>query len=398
MSTLTTASLSLEAGVAHLEKLLRQGSASIPASLSRKLTAAQSPDTLQAIFPGGSLYEEWKYTPLSILRTPWTLGQSVYSELSQTALPLPLSFEMPSLQAIEASPALESLPLPASPWEKLILSGATTYAAATLDQAGLYGFSVSQPEPCRVAPTLCTLYVPAGVEAEMLLHTAIHPEGLLLLQLHVALEAGARLVLYHAAPEGIQGNLLLLLSASVGKEASLSIFSLPGRYRWIRTESRIALNGAGSESLLYGAHTAHENEVCDTAIRVSHLAPHTHSNQLFRSVAFKGGRRIFLGRIHVAREGQKTNAYQSHKALLWESGAEVYSRPQLEIFADDVRCTHGVTTGFLQGDMLFYLLARGLPESVARTLIAEGFLMEALEAIPGESLRDYARTQLGLSP
>ncbi len=398
MSTLTTASLSLEAGAAHLEKLLRQSSPPIPASVSRKLAAAQSPDTLQALFPGGSLYEEWKYTPLSILRTSWTLNQSVYSELPQVAFSSHLSFKTPSLQAIETSPALESLPLPASPWETLILRGATTYAAATLEQAGPYGFSISQPESYGVAPAFYTLYVPAGVQAEMLLHTAIHPEGLLLLQLHVALEAGTRLILYHAASEGIQGSLLLLLSASVGKEAGLSFFSLPGRYRWIRTESRIALNGVGAESLLYGAHTARENEVCDTAIRVSHLASHTHSNQLFRSVAFKGGRRIFLGRIHVAREGQKTNAYQSHKALLWESGAEVYSRPQLEIFADDVRCTHGVTTGFLQGDMLFYLRARGLPESIARTLIAEGFLMEALETIPSESLREHARTQLGLSP
>lgn len=397
MNTLTTASLSLEAGAAHLEKLLRQGSTPLPASVSRRLAAAQSPDTLQALFPGGSLYEEWKYTPLSILRTPWGLDRAVYSELPRSGIFSRLSFKMPSSQAIEASPALESLPLPASPWEKLILSGATTYAAATLERPDLYGFSISQPEPYRVAPTFYTLYVPAGVQAEVLLHTAIHSEGLLLLQLHVALEAGARLILYHAAPEGIQGSLLLLLSASTGKEASLSFFSLPGRYRWIRTESRISLNGAGAEGLLYGAHTARENEVCDTAIRVSHLAPHTHSNQLFRSVAFKGGRRIFLGRIHVAREGQKTNAYQSHKALLWESGAEVYSRPQLEIFADDVRCTHGVTTGFLQGDMLFYLRARGLPEIIARTLIAEGFLMEALEAIPSESLRDHARTQLGLN-
>jgi Fe-S cluster assembly protein SufD len=156
------------------------------------------------------------------------------------------------------------------------------------------------------------------------------------------------------------------------------------------------LTGPGAEGLLYGAHTPHENELCDTAIRISHLAPHTHSNQLFRSIAFKGGRRVFLGRIHVAREGQKTNAYQSHKAILWENGAEVYSRPQLEIFADDVRCTHGVTTGFLQGEMLFYLRSRGIPDAAARALIAEGFLMEALESVPTEALRTYARHNLGL--
>ena len=397
MSMLTTASLSLEAGAAHLERLLQQNLSPLQASISQKLAEAQTSDSLQALFPGGSLYEDWKYTPLSILRTPWSLTQSSSSERLQGLLTSLPSLKTPTVQAIDTSPALESLPAPATPWEKLILAGATSYKAAILPHAGLYGLSISQPTPFGVAPTFYTLHIPAGVQAEMLLSTDIHPEGLLLLQIHVALEAGARLTLYHSAPEGSQGNLLFIFSAAVQKDARLSVFSLPARYRWVRTESRILLIGPGAEGLLYGAHTVHESEVCDTAVRVSHLAPHTHSNQLFRSLAFRGGRRVFLGRIHVAREGQKTNAYQSHKALLWDRGAEVYSRPQLEIFADDVRCTHGVTTGFLQGEMLFYLRARGLPEATARTLIAEGFLMEAFQDLPVESLSHYARSQFGFT-
>ena len=395
MSTVTVTSLSLEAGAAHLEKLLRENSSSAPGPIRQKLAAAQGPDTLSALFPGGSFHEDWKYTPLPFFRTPWQIGQAILSEGMPLSLPglSPHSFR---LEAIDSSSALESLPLPTTPWERLILSGATRYVAATLPQNGFYTLSISQTTPQQAAPTFYALHVPAGIQAEVLLNTPTHPQALLLLQFHIALEPAARLTLYHAAPEGFQGSVLFLLSAEIQKEAHFSFYSLPGRYRWIRTESRIFLTGSGAEGLLYGAHTAHENEVCDTAIRVSHLAPHTHSNQLFRSIAFKGGRRIFLGRIHVSREGQKTNAYQSHKAMLWEHGAEVYSRPQLEIFADDVRCTHGVTTGFLQGEMLFYLRSRGLPESTARALIAEGFLMEALESIPTEALRPYAYNNLRL--
>jgi hypothetical protein len=396
MNTITVTPLSLEAGAAHLEKLLRENNSSLPGTLRDKLAAAQGPDTLAALFPGESLHEEWKYTPLSILRTPWQLGQAVLSE--EPPLPsLPGVSPHPIRpEAVESSPALESLPAPTTPWERLILSGATRYAAATLPKDGFYTLAVSQPTPQQAAPTFYALHVPSGVQAEVLLNTPTHPEALLLLQLHIALEAGARLTFYHAAPEGVQGSVLFLFSTAIQREAHVSFYSFPGRYRWIRTESRVLLTGPGAEGLLYGAHTPHENELCDTAIRISHLAPHTHSNQLFRSIAFKGGRRVFLGRIHVAREGQKTNAYQSHKAILWENGAEVYSRPQLEIFADDVRCTHGVTTGFLQGEMLFYLRSRGIPDAAARALIAEGFLMEALESVPTEALRTYARHNLGL--
>jgi hypothetical protein len=393
MNALTATNFSLEAGALHLQKLLQGNPSNLPPALRKKLTESQAPDTLTALFPGESLHEEWKYTPLPILRAPWTLGQTLLSAETPYALP----FQKPQLHAMDNSPAIESLPTPITPWEKLILSGSTSYAAATLPQDGLYALSISHPTPGAAAPTFYTIYVPAGVQAELVLHSDIHPEAFLLLQVHFALEAGARLTLYHSAPEGPQGSLLFLLSGAVQKEAGFTFYSLPGRYRWVRTESRLLLKGPGAEGLLYGAHTTQENEVCDTAIRVSHLAPHTHSNQLFRSIAFKGGRRIFLGRIYVAREGQKTNAYQSHKAILWENGAEVYSRPQLEIFADDVRCTHGVTTGFLQGDMLFYLRSRGLPEATARTLIAEGFLMETLETLPTEALRAHARTNLGLA-
>ncbi len=396
MNIVTVTPLSLEAGAAHLEKLLRESTFFVPGPIRDKLAAAQGPDTLSALFPGGSLQEDWKYTPLSILRTPWQLGQAVLSEETPPSFLPDISPNPLRLEAIDSSPALESLPTPTTPWERLILSGATHYATATLPEDGFYMLSISQPTPQQAAPVFCALHVPSGLQAEVLLNIPTHPEALLLLQMHIALEPGARLTLYHAAPEGVQGSVLFLLSAEIQKEAHFSFYSLPARYRWIRTESWILLTGSGAEGLLYGAHTTHENELCDTAIRVSHLAPHTHSNQLFRSIAFKGGRRVFLGRIHVAREGQKTNAYQSHKALLWEPGAEVYSRPQLEIFADDVRCTHGVTTGFLQGEMLFYLRSRGLPDAAARALIAEGFLMEALESIPTEALRTYAQKNLTL--
>ncbi len=396
MKVLQTETLTLEAGAEHLERLLEREApalSGLPSALQRRMASAEVSTSLSALFPGGSLYEAWKYTPLPFLRTPWQLAEATLDTTSPLSIkPLPIE-----MKALSDSPALGTLPPPRSPWEKLIPLSATHNGALTLHESGFYALAVQTALPLSVTPLFYTIYVPSGVQAEVWLHTAIHPDSLNLLRLHVHVASGAQLTLYHGTADTHQGNLLFILSGHAEKEARFAFYSLPGHYRWVRTESTIDLAGSGAEALLYGAHITHAGEVNDTAIRVAHLAPHTHSNQLFRSLAHKGGQRIFLGRIYVARAAQKTNAYQSHKALLWEDGAEVYSRPQLEIFADDVRCTHGVTTGFLQGEMLFYLRARGLPYDLARRLVAEGFLMEALSTLPHQVVQLHAQAQLALT-
>lgn len=385
MITAKTSDLSLKEGLKHLSQLLSKEPGQGLSDLTPTwLDMPRLPTSLELLLPGSELYEAWKYTPLSPFKRPW---QKATGQLVQAN---ELTESLPSLapEALARTPALKTVPLPRSPWDVLIPQAATAVNHFRLAQSGHYSLSFLFSEPLGAASAFYTFFVPPQIEAHIWLSTAIHTESLGLLRLHFHLAPGSRLYVYYTNPPTAQGALLAITSAHVEEAAQFSSLQALRTYEWLRFEALVCLAGRHAEAHLSGLADPSHNQVSDTAIRVEHVAPHTHSNQLFRSIAYKGGRRVFLGRIYVDRLAQKTNAYQSHKAILWEPGAEVYTRPQLEIFADDVRCTHGATTGFLQGDMLFYLQARGIPQEIARPLIARGFLSEALSSLLAESLQD----------
>lgn len=385
MITAKTSDLSLEEGLRYLSQLLsKEPRHDLLDTVPTWLGTIQLPTSLESLLPGGALYEAWKYTPLSPFKRPWQKAASQLTEENE------LTASLPSLapEALAHTPALETVPLPRSPWEVLIPQAATAISHFRLAQSGHYSLSFLSSEALGAAPAFYTFFIPSRVEAHLWLSAAIHPESLGLLRLHFHLAPDSRLYVYYTNPPTAQGALLAITSAHVEEAAQFSFLQALRAYRWLRFEALVRLAGRDAQAHLSGLADPGQDQVNDTAIRVEHAAPHTYSNQLFRSIAYKGGRRVFLGRIYVDRLAQKTNAYQSHKAILWEPGAEVYTRPQLEIFADDVRCTHGATTGFLQGDVLFYLQARGIPQEVARQLVARGFLSEALSSLPAESLQD----------
>jgi Fe-S cluster assembly protein SufD len=122
--------------------------------------------------------------------------------------------------------------------------------------------------------------------------------------------------------------------------------------------------------------------------RVVHAEPEATSNQTVRSVHWGQGTGNFLGNIEVARHAQKTDAAQSFKGLLLEKGASVNAVPQLEIFADDVKCAHGATVGQLDEQARFYMAARGLSPEVARRLLVQAFIGDAFVALDDESERE----------
>lgn len=124
-------------------------------------------------------------------------------------------------------------------------------------------------------------------------------------------------------------------------------------------------------------------------IHIHHAASQTESDMLFKCVADKKSRGEFTGRIHVLKDAQKIKAYQANHNILLSNQAEVYSRPQLEIYADDVKCKHGSTTGQLDQDALFYLRARGIEEADAKQMLLAGFAEEVLKRIPA-SLKGVA--------
>jgi Fe-S cluster assembly protein SufD len=123
---------------------------------------------------------------------------------------------------------------------------------------------------------------------------------------------------------------------------------------------------------------------------MDHAVPHCDSREVFRAVVGDRGHSVFQGRIVVRPDAQKTDAKMMTRALLLSDEAEADNKPELEIFADDVTCGHGATTGALDDSLLFYLRARGLPEKEAEALLIQAFVGEAIESIANDDLREIA--------
>ena len=176
-------------------------------------------------------------------------------------------------------------------------------------------------------------------------------------------------------------------AVSIGAGASYAAVSLSCGAGLARAESRVTLAGPRAEAQLSGAYVGRGEAHIDTTTFVDHAAPDCLSRQLFKGVLDDRSRGVFQGKVLVRPEGQRTDGHQLHKALLVSPKAEADCKPELEIYADDVKCSHGATVGDLDLDQLFYLRARGIDAATARRLLIGAFAAEPLEAIGPESVR-----------
>jgi len=154
-----------------------------------------------------------------------------------------------------------------------------------------------------------------------------------------------------------------------------------------RTEVHATLSGAGAVAHLNAAQIMAGAQHSDFTTVVSHTAPNCTSRQTVKNVLADRSRGVFQGKIEVARAAQKTDGYQMNQALLLSPHAEVDSKPELEIFADDVKCSHGATVGELDPEQMFYLRSRGIPDAEARSILVRAFLAEALDAVADDTIR-----------
>ena len=155
----------------------------------------------------------------------------------------------------------------------------------------------------------------------------------------------------------------------------------------VRNNLHIRLNGTNCNAFMYGLYLLSGEQLCDNHTLVDHAMPHCESNELYKGVLGGKSTGVFNGKIFVRQDAQKTNAYQSNKNILLSDDAQMNTKPQLEIFADDVKCSHGTTTGQLDDEALFYLRARGIGEQSARTLLNIAFAADVLDHIQMETLR-----------
>lgn len=157
----------------------------------------------------------------------------------------------------------------------------------------------------------------------------------------------------------------------------------------VRNNLNVILDGKNTETHMYGLYLAGNGQLIDNHSLVEHRYPNCESNQLYKGVILDGGKGVFNGKIHVFRPAQKTNAFQQNNNLLFSSNAQINTKPQLEIFADDVKCSHGSTIGQFNKESMFYLQTRGISKESAKTMLVNAFAFDVTQKLENEPLRNY---------
>ncbi len=157
----------------------------------------------------------------------------------------------------------------------------------------------------------------------------------------------------------------------------------------VRNNLSSELGGTGIESNFYGVYLGCESQHIDNQTFVDHAQPHCDSNELYKGILTDKSRGVFNGKVMVRQDAQKTNAFQQNNSLILSAMAIMDAKPQLEIYADDVKCSHGATIGQLDEPSLFYLKSRGISENDARNLLKKAFVGEVILHIKNEAIRNY---------
>jgi Fe-S cluster assembly protein SufD len=243
-------------------------------------------------------------------------------------------------------------------------------------------------EPVAVFPRNL-IVLDEGAQATLVKHYAGMGVGAYLTNpvTQVDVGPGAQFRHYRVQAETRDATHLSTIHARVDRDATYDGFSLAIGGRLSRNEVSVRLEGRGAHAGLNGAYLMRGSEHCDNTTLIEHCVPHTTCREVFKGVLDDQSRAVFQGRIVVHKDAQKADGYQLCKTLLLSTGAEIDAKPELEIYADDVKCSHGATTGQLDEQALFYLRSRGVPEALARNLLVQSFLGEALDEIKSDAVR-----------
>lgn len=350
--------------------------------------------------------EAFKYTDL---RPLW--------ERDRSAAPAGSAFAPALLDALFERSGLDR------DWPRLVfVNGRLDVALSNTASGGFAGVGSDAPDhPVVALNTMlaeegATVHVPAGTDAGRLVLISLCSAGAdAHLRHRVVLERGARLSLVEiAAGEGAYaGNAVSEITvqaeaalqhvrlqqdaaeavslshvrATVAERGSYDGFNLALGSAVARHEVRARLEGPYAIVHVNGAQLLGSTQIADLTSAIVHAAPHTSSRQTVKNVLTGRARGVFQGKILVDRIAQKTDGYQMNQALLLSEEAEINAKPELEIFADDVKCSHGATAGALDEDQMFYLRSRGVPKGEARAILVRAFLEDAFDLVADGPVR-----------
>ena len=182
--------------------------------------------------------------------------------------------------------------------------------------------------------------------------------------------------------------------AQVGSFAKYNNFWFQKGANLGRNEVKVILAEEGATTNVDAGYKMSGWATLDTTTDIEHLVPNTQSSQLIKGVVDGEARGVFQGKIHIHPQAIHTEGHQLHKAILLSDNAEVDCKPELEIYADDVKCSHGAATGEMDKEQLFYMLSRGICEEDAKQILVEAFLEEVLEKLPNIIIREWIKSQI----
>lgn len=206
----------------------------------------------------------------------------------------------------------------------------------------------------------------------------------------IRIREAAQINWFHLQDTGRNSILINQTRAALETNAQFRHLVVSHSEGFVRNNLDIHVLGKGAHADLFGLSLGSEKSHCDHHSFVHHAEENSSSRQLYKGIYSGKSTGVFNGKILVDQIAQKTNAYQSGRNILLSPDARVYAKPQLEIFADDVKCSHGATIGQLEEEPLFYLRSRGLDLATARLMLVRAFASEILMELPNESLREFA--------
>jgi Fe-S cluster assembly protein SufD len=206
---------------------------------------------------------------------------------------------------------------------------------------------------------------------------------------------GATLRHYKDQNEGTKAFHTAHAKVRVAENGRYESFLLTTGAALSRNEITVTLDGEGASCRLDSGYLARGRQHVDNTTEIVHAKPHTSSEEVYKGVLDEQARGVFQGRIVVAKDAQKSDGHQLSKTILLSDRAEIDTKPELEIFADDVKCSHGATAGELDEDALFYLRTRGIDQPDARRMLVEAFVGDALAKISEESVRAAFERRVG---
>jgi Fe-S cluster assembly protein SufD len=172
------------------------------------------------------------------------------------------------------------------------------------------------------------------------------------------------------------------------RDSKFKMHTFTVKGHWVRNELEIISRGKGTDSIFNGAFLPTGNEHVDNHTTMDHTSTDGTSSELYRGIMYGTSTGVFNGKVFVRPDAQRTNAFQQNTNIVADRGASINAKPELEIYADDVKCSHGCTVGQFDLDALFYLKSRGIDEKAAKALLVEAFLADVISNVPSAELRE----------